>query len=327
MFNAIWIAERGSITPSKSVQLATSQLEARPIRLRVDYSSINYKDALAITGQGPVVRQFPMIPGIDAIGEILESDDPRWPVGSQVIVTGWGLGERYWGGLAEQLSAEPEWLTALPNGLSAEQAALIGTAGLTAMLAVCKLESHGVTPEQGPIVVTGASGGVGSFNLWLLAQLGYQVIAVTGDSQAEPTLRQLGATQVLPRSWLAAQQKPLLSEQWAAAIDVVGSTTLAHLLAGTQRGGVIVACGMAQGLDLSTSVAPFILRGITLAGIDSVYCAPSLRAAAWQRLAKLINQQPFAIPYQVIDLGQAQFAAQQLLTGGVRGRIVVRCSP
>jgi len=325
-FNALWLTDpkidKNSATLSAVDETTLAHL---PVTLRVLYSSLNYKDALALRAKAPVIRQFPLIPGIDMIGEVIASESTQWPIGKLAVVTGWGIGEQYHGGLAEKFSAKAEWLTALPEEISALNAALIGTAGLTAMLAVLQLEQQGITSEKGPIAVSGASGGVGSFSTWILAQLGYEVIAISGDRHAEEYLiKTLGARSILPRSELSESGKKLQAERWAGAIDCVGSHTLANLLAATQRNGTVVACGMVQGLELTTSVAPFILRSIRLVGVDSVYCEVSQRHAAWQRFAALLSRSSLPIPYQTIKLDQAMEFADRLLEGNVRGRIVVQ---
>ena len=325
-FNALWLTDPKIDEDSATLsEVDETTLPLLPVTLRVLYSSLNYKDALAIRAKAPVIRQFPLIPGIDMIGEVIASESTQWPIGKLAVVTGWGIGEQSHGGLAEKFSAKPEWLTVLPEEISPLNAALIGTAGLTAMLAVLQLEQQGVTPEKGPIAVSGASGGVGSFSTWILAQLGYEVIAVSGDRHAEEYLIEtLGARSILPRSELSESGKKLQAERWAGAIDCVGSHTLANLLAATQRNGCVVACGMAQGLELNTSVAPFILRSIRLVGVDSVYCEVAQRNAAWQRFATLLHCSSLPIPYQTIRLDQAMEFADRLLEGNVRGRIVVQ---
>ncbi|SEQ36161.1 acrylyl-CoA reductase (NADPH) [Rosenbergiella nectarea] len=325
-FNALWLTDPKTDTdPANIVQVDETTLPHLPVTLRVLYSSLNYKDALAIRAKAPVIRQFPLIPGIDMIGEVIASESIQWPIGKLAIVTGWGIGEQYHGGLAEKFTAKAEWLTALPEGITPTDAALIGTAGLTAMLAVLQLEQQGITPEKGPIAVSGASGGVGSFSTWILAKLGYEVIAISGDRHAEEYLVQtLGASSILPRSELSESGRKLQPERWVGAIDCVGSHTLANLLAATQRNGCVVACGMAQGLELTTSVAPFILRSIRLVGVDSVYCEVAQRNAAWQRFATLLSHSSLPIPYQTIGLQQAIEFAGRLLEGDIRGRIVVQ---
>ena len=326
MFSALWLTgPKMDAGPATLIEVDETALPRHPVTLRVLYSSLNYKDALALRGKAPVIRQFPLIPGIDMVGEVIASELTQWPKGKLAVVTGWGIGEQYHGGLAEQFSAQAEWLTALPIEITPLNAAAIGTAGLTAMLAVLQLEQQGITPEKGPIAVSGATGGVGSFSTWILGELGYEVVAISGDPQAEGYLIEtLGARSMLSRNELSESGKKLQAERWAAAIDCVGSHTLANLLAATQRNGCVVACGMAQGLELNTSVAPFILRSIRLVGVDSVYCEVERRNAAWQRFAELLSRSSLPIPYQTIRLEQATEFADHLLAGKVRGRIVVQ---
>nr|WP_241623036.1 MDR family oxidoreductase [Rosenbergiella australiborealis] len=324
MLQAIWLTHSTGSPIAASTEIEASALTHFPVTVRVLYSSLNYKDALAICGKAPVIRQFPLVPGIDMVGEVIASQLPNWAVGQQVVVTGWGIGEQYHGGLAEIFYAKPEWLMELPPQLSAIDAAVIGTAGLTAMLAVLQLEQQGITPERGPIAVSGASGGVGSFSTWILAKLGYEVVAITGDCQAtEYLVETLGATSLSPRAEFSEPGKKLLAERWAGAIDCVGSHTLANLLAATQRNGCVISCGMAQGLTLDTSVAPFILRSVRLVGVDSVYCETAQRQAAWQRFSTLLSEEALPIPYQTIDLDQVIESAEKLLEGNNRGRTIV----
>ncbi|NIF23164.1 acrylyl-CoA reductase (NADPH) [Candidatus Pantoea multigeneris] len=326
MFKALVIDndEQGYRTTLKT--LDDAQLPQQDVTLNVRYSTLNYKDALAILNKGPIVRQFPLVPGIDFVGDVLASDHPKWEKNTSAILTGWGVGEKHWGGLAQKARVSGEWLVPLPAGLRAQHAMAIGTAGFTAMLCVMALERQGITPERGPVLVTGASGGVGSFSVSLLARLGFEVIAASGRASDEQYLIEtLGAVQVLDRSELSQPGKPLAKERWAAAIDSVGSHTLSNVLAGIQRDGVVAACGMAQGLDLPTSVAPFILRGVTLAGVDSVMCPLARREQAWQRLAELTDGTLLDKMTQVIPLSEAVKGAEDLLAGKVRGRLIVDC--
>jgi acrylyl-CoA reductase (NADPH) len=283
MFQALVLNQQSDGTTTVSLQqLAETQLPSYPVQLKVLYSSLNYKDALAITHSAPVIKSFPMVPGIDCCGEVIYSADPQWQVGQQAILTGFGIGENHWGGLAERIAAPAEWLVALPQELTPFHAMAIGTAGLTAMLAINQLEKQGISPSSGKVLVTGAAGGVGSFSVWLLSQLGYTVIAASGKPQADSYLKQfLGATETLARDSLNQPGRPLRRPAWIAAIDTLGSHTLANVLAATDREGVVMACGMAQGLELPASTAAFILRGITLQGVDSVYCALNQRQQAW----------------------------------------------
>lgn len=325
MYQAIWIENNQQYRVSLR-SLTEERLPAAPVTVKVLYSGLNYKDALAITGQAPVIRQFPMVPGIDLVGEVTASRDARWKPGDHVIATGFGLGENHPGGLAQQATVNGDWLVPLPDALTPFMAMAAGTAGLTAMLCLMALERQGVTPQIGEVLVTGASGGVGSFATLLLAQAGYQVVAVSGRSENQPYLCDiLGASRVLPRENFSQPGKPLVREQWAAAIDTLGSHTLSNVLAGTVRQGVVAACGMAQGLDLTTSVAPFILRGVTLTGVDSVMCPMALRQQAWQRLATLLTPTRVQAIAHRIPLSGAISAANELLQGKVSGRLVVDC--
>ncbi|HBV90023.1 MAG TPA: oxidoreductase, partial [Pantoea sp.] len=276
--------------------------------------------------KGPIVRQFPMVPGIDFVGRVTASRHPDWKEDDVALLTGWGAGEKQWGGLAQKASVSGDWLVRVPASLSPLQTMAIGTAGLTAMLCVMALEKQGITPGHGPVLVTGASGGVGSYSVSLLARLGYQVIASSGRASDHAYLIDtLGAASVINREELSHPGKPLAKERWAAAIDSVGSHTLANVLAGIQRDGVVAACGMAQGLDLPASVAPFILRGITLAGVDSVMCPKPLRQQAWQRLGELLDSDRLSKLSRVIPLSEAREGAQALLDGSVQGRLIVDC--
>lgn len=323
-FKAIYLdqSELGS-TVAQVKTIAIADLPPGDVLVKVQHSSLNYKDALAITGKSPVVRQFPMIPGIDFAGTVIESADDRFQAGDQVILNGWGTGEARWGGLAQYASTKAQWLIPLPQSMSTEQAMSIGTAGYTAMLCVMALERHGITPESGPILVTGANGGVGSVAISLLAQLGYLVTASTGRPHEAEHLRALGAQAVIERSLLSGAGKALQKENWAAAIDCVGSHTLANVLAGTRYGGIVAACGLAQGMDLPATVAPFILRGVTLAGIDSVYAPLALREKAWQRLAHELTEKNRAHSIKSVGLSEVIPLAEQLLAGQIRGRLLV----
>jgi acrylyl-CoA reductase (NADPH) len=293
------------------------------VTVRVAYSTLNYKDALAITGKSPVVRKFPMVPGIDLAGTVESSDHPDYQVGDQVVLNGWGVGETHWGGLAQKARLNGDWLVPLPAAFTPAQAMAIGTAGYTAMLCVMALERHGVQPAHGEILVTGASGGVGSVAVALLAKLGYQVVAVTGRPQEADYLRQLGASQVLDRAEFASPGKPLAKERWAGAVDTVGSQTLANVCASLKYRGAVAACGLAGGMDLPATVAPFILRGVTLIGVDSVMCPRPERLQAWERLAQDLDPSKLALMTEEIGLSEAIDRAQKLLLGGVRGRVCV----
>ncbi|HEX5374160.1 MAG TPA: MDR family oxidoreductase [Aquabacterium sp.] len=298
-------------------------LPAGDVTVRVAYSTLNYKDALAITGQSPVVRKFPLVPGIDLVGTVEHSEHPEVRVGEAVVLNGWGLGETHWGGLAQRARLQGGWLVPLPAAFTPAQAMAIGTAGYTAMLCVMALERHGITPDRGEVLVTGAAGGVGSVAVALLARLGYTVAAVTGRPQEADYLRQLGASEVLDRAAFSAPGKPLSKERWAGAVDTVGSHTLANVCAAMKYRGVVAACGLAGGMDFPATVAPFILRGVTLAGIDSVMCPRPERLQAWQRLATDLDIGKLDLITQQIPLAEAIPTASRLIAGQVRGRIVV----
>ena len=289
-----------------------------------EWSTLNYKDGLAVTGKAPVVRRFPMIPGIDFAGTVETSTNPKWKPGDKVILNGWGVGETHLGGYAERARVKADWLVRLPEGLSARDAMAIGTAGYTAMLAVMALERHGLKPAHGPVLVTGAAGGVGSVAVAVLAKLGFQVIASTGRSNEASYLKDLGASEIIDRAELAGPPRPLAKERWAGGIDSVGSATLANALSMTKYGGAVAACGLAGGMDLPGSVAPFILRGVALLGIDSVQCSPELRIAAWKRLASDLDRGKLAAMTSEIGLSDVIGTAGAILEGRVRGRIVVK---
>ncbi|MBB1274755.1 MULTISPECIES: MDR family oxidoreductase [Psychromonas] len=324
MFKGILIEkdEQGYRAAVKSID--ESVLPEGDVTIKVAYSTLNYKDALAITGKGPVVRSFPMVPGIDLVGTVEQSDSDKFKVGDQVLLNGFGVGETHCGGLAETARLKSEWLIPLPNAFSARQAMSIGTAGYTAMLCVIALEKHGITPDKGDILVTGANGGVGSFAISILAKLGYTVVASTGRVDQAEYLKKLGATEVIDRATLSEPGRPLAKERWAAAIDSTGSHTLANICASLKYGGVVAACGLAQGMDLTTTVMPFILRGVTLAGIDSVMRPTQDRVEAWERLATILEADVFDDIAKEISLEQAIDTAEQLISGKVRGRVVVK---
>ena len=324
MFKGILIEKEGNSYTAALKDINESLLPEGDVTVRVAYSSLNYKDGLAITGKSPVVRRFPMIPGVDLAGTVEASSNPDYPVGDSVLLNGWGVGETHWGGLAQKARIKGEWLVHLPSAFSLRQAMAIGTAGYTAMLCVLALERHGVTPDKGDIVVTGAAGGVGSVAVALLSKLGYRVVAVSGRMEEADYLKGLGAAEVLGRAEFANPGKPLGKERWAGAVDVVGSHVLANVCATTRYGGVVTACGLAGGMDFPATVAPFILRGVTLAGIDSVMCPRPARVEAWARLARDLDISRLdAISHRVIGLGEAISLSQPLLAGQVRGRVVV----
>ncbi|MEI2417802.1 MDR family oxidoreductase [Orrella sp. JC864] len=324
MFKAILLSQQDGRTHAEVTELDDAQLPSGNVTVDVAYSTINYKDGLAITGQGPVVRQWPMVPGIDFAGTVSQSDDPRFSPGQQVLLNGWGVGETHWGGLAQRARVPGDYLIALPEGLSPRAAMGIGTAGYTAMLSVQALQQAGLAPGDGEVLVTGANGGVGSFAVAILARLGYRVAASTGRPQAAQRLRDLGASEIIDRATLSEKGKPLQKERWAGAVDSVGGHTLANICASLRYGGVVTACGLAQSMDLPASVAPFILRGVSLLGIDSVRAARERREAAWQALARTLEQPLIdRIAAREVGLAQAIEAGQDILRGTVQGRVIV----
>ena len=325
-FRAVRIDKADKGTTAALTAFDEAELMDGDVVVGVEWSTVNYKDGLALTGKAPVVRRFPMIAGIDFSGTVLSSSHPDWKAGDQVIGNGWGMGETHLGAYAEKVRVKGDWLVRLPDEMSAREAMAIGTAGYTAMLSVLALERHGLTPQSGPVVVTGAAGGVGSVAIALLSKLGYHVIASTGRLAEEPYLRELGAAEVIDRAELSGPAKPLAKERWAGGIDSVGSTTLANLLSMTKYRGAIAACGLAGGMDLPTSVAPFILRGVCLYGIDSVMCPIELRRQAWSRLANGLDKEKLAEITQEIPLDQVFDAGAKVVAGLVRGRIVVKIS-
>ncbi|CAN5202593.1 MDR family oxidoreductase [soil metagenome] len=325
MFNAILLTKNddGS-TNARIAQLDDSQLPAEgDVTVRIDYSTINYKDGLAITGKSPVVRKWPMVPGIDGAGEVIASSHPDWTAGDAFILNGWGVGESHMGCLAQHARLKGDWLIARPAGMSAKSAMAIGTAGYTAMLSVIALQEQGVAKDSGDILVTGASGGVGSVAIAILSGLGYRVTASTGRPAETDYLKRLGAADVIDRAELSASGKPLQKERWAGVIDSVGSYTLANAVAQTCYGGTVTACGLAQGMDFPASVAPFILRGIKLIGIDSVMASRTRRLAAWSRLARDLDPAKLEAITQEVTLAEALAKAPDILAGKVRGRLVV----
>lgn len=326
MFKAILIDKHDDKQQVGLETLDESRLPEGDVTVKVDCSTLNYKDALAITGKGPVVRTFPMVPGIDLAGTIEHSTSEAFAPGDAVLLNGWGVGETHWGGLAEKARLDSRWLIPLPSAFTPQQAMAIGTAGYTAMLSVIALEQRGVTPDQGEVLVTGANGGVGSYAIALLARLGFRVVASTGRLEESDYLKELGAERVIDRAELSEPGRPLAKERWAGAIDSVGSHTLANVLASTRYGGSVTACGLAQGMDLPASVAPFILRGVNLAGIDSVMRPYADRVEAWRRLGELLVPEQLDAITRTVALEDAIEAADDLLAGRVRGRMVVAMS-
>ncbi len=320
---AILINKDDSGYSAQMSQIEEQQLPEGDVLIQVDYSTLNYKDSLAITGASPVVRNFPMVPGIDFAGTVEHSDHADFTAGDQVVLNGFGVGEGHWGGLAQKARVKGDWLVPLPTAFTPKQAMTIGTAGYTAMLCVMALEQQGVNPDQGEILVTGAAGGVGSVAISLLAKLGYNVVASSGRPEEKDYLLSLGATQVMDRNELSEKGRPLAKERWAGAIDVAGSHTLANICASMKYGGTVAACGLAQGYDLPATVMPFILRGVTLAGIDSVYRPKADRIAAWNRLAEDLDLTHLDAIMTEITLGQALETAQEQMQGLTRGRFVV----
>jgi acrylyl-CoA reductase (NADPH) len=323
-FRAIRIDKSEKGTAATLTQFDEADLMEGDVTVRVEWSTVNYKDGLAVTGKAPVVRRFPMIAGIDFAGTVEQSTHPQWKAGDKVICNGWGLGESHLGAYAEKARVKGDWLVRLPEGMTARDAMAIGTAGYTAMLAVLALEQYGLTPASGAVVVTGAAGGVGSVAIAVLAKLGYHVIASTGRMSEAGYLRDLGATEVIDRAELAGPAKPLARERWAGGVDSVGSTTLANLLSMTKYRGAIAACGLAGGMDLPSSVAPFILRGVCLLGIDSVMCPIELRKIAWSRLVNDLDSRKLAEITQEIGLDGVIETGARILAGQVRGRVVVK---
>lgn len=322
MFQAL-LLEKGD-TFSASVQsVDEGRLPAGDVTVSVSHSTLNYKDGLAITNKSPVVRNWPMVAGIDGAGTVLESSHPDWQVGDAVVHNGWGVGETHWGCLAEKARLKGDWLVRLPKAFTPRQAMAIGTAGYTAMLCVMALEDRHVKPDAGEILVTGATGGVGSVAIAILGKLGYTVVAATGKASEEAYLKSLGASAIIDRAELSAAGKPFQKERWAGVVDAVGSHTLANALAQTRYGGTVAACGLAQGMDLPTSVMPFILRGVTLAGVDSVMAPRTRRQQAWDRLATDLDPALLETMIDEVPLSGAIAKAGELMAGKLRGRVVV----
>lgn len=323
MFKALLLENADGFTASVQ-DVDESRLPAGDVTVCVAYSTLNYKDGLAITNKGPVVRNWPMVAGIDGAGTVLESTHADWKAGDLFVHNGWGVGETHWGCLAEKARLKGDWLVKLPAVFTPRQAMAIGTAGYTAMLCVLALEDHGVKPDAGEVLVTGATGGVGSVAIALLGKLGYKVVAATGKASEEAYLKALGASSIVDRTTLSNPGKPFQKERWAAVVDAVGSHTLANALAQTRYGGVVAACGLAQGMDLPTTVMPFILRGVTLAGIDSVMAPLARRQRAWDRLAHDLDPSLLESMIDEVSLGGAIGKAHELMAGTVRGRVVVK---
>lgn len=325
MFKALVLNQQEKQTIATIEQLDDSQLPQGNVLIDVDYSSLNYKDGLAITGKGKIIRQFPMVPGIDLAGIVVESGDERYQPGDQVVLTGWGVGETHWGGMAERARLNADWLVPLPKNFDGKQAMMIGTAGLTAMLCVQALVDAGLTPESGEILVTGASGGVGSVAVTLLAQLGYQVAAVTGRAEANGEwLKSLGATRIVERHELEEPARPLEKQLWAGAVDTVGSKVLAKVLAQVDYNGAVAACGLAGGFDLPATVMPFILRNVRLQGVDSVMCPFEKRQQAWQRLGELLPASYFEQACREVRLDEVAECAAAITKGQITGRVVIK---
>lgn len=322
-FKALVLTQEDGKTVSTIKQLSNEDLPEGDVLLAVDYSSLNYKDGLAITGKGKIVRQWPLVPGIDLAGTVLESGSADYAPGDRVVLTGWSVGEKYWGGYSQRQRVQSKWLVPMPEGLDSKQAMAIGTAGFTAMLCVMTLEEAGVTPDKGTVIVTGASGGVGSVAVAILAKLGYAVAAVSAKPDADDFLRGLGAKEILTREEMSEKPRPLEGQRWAGAVDVVGTTTLARVLAEMNYGGCVAACGLAGGFDLPTTVMPFILRNVSLRGVDSVMCPVERRRLAWQRLVNDLPAGALGEIGQVASLEELPDLAEKITTGGVRGRVIV----
>ncbi|MCZ8256897.1 MAG: oxidoreductase [Polaromonas sp.] len=324
MFKSLQLSKSEAGFSAAILDTDEAQLPAGDVLVQVEYSTLNYKDGLAITNKGPVVRSWPMVAGIDGAGTVLESTHAGWKAGDRFVHNGWGLGETRWGLMAERARLQGDWLVKLPATFTPRQAMAIGTAGYTAMLSVLALEAHGARPGDGEVLVTGSTGGVGSVAVALLGKLGFTVVAATGKASEEAYLKQLGAASIIDRAELSAPGKPLQKERWAAVVDAVGSHTLANACAQTRYGGVVTACGLAQGADFPATVMPFILRGVTLAGIDSVMAPLAKRQQAWDRLAKDLDTAKLESMIEEVPLARAAEKAADLMLGKVRGRVVVK---
>ncbi|MFJ5484850.1 acrylyl-CoA reductase (NADPH) [Pectobacterium actinidiae] len=323
---ALVLEQSDGLTHAQIREIDAEQLPAGDVTVDINWSGINYKDALAITGKGKIIRNFPMVPGIDFVGTVRHSDSDQFAVGQPVILTGWGVGENHWGGLAQQARVKSDWLVPLPASLDARKAMILGTAGFTAMLCVMALEDGGITPESGDIIVTGASGGVGSTAVALLAELGYQVTAVSGRADNTDYLKKLGAKQVLDRSEFSGSPRPLEKQRWAGAVDTVGDNVLATLLAQMDYNATVAACGLAGGIALPTTVMPFILRNVRLQGVDSVMAPLARRQQAWERLAAILPEPFYQQVTQEIGLEDVPAVAAALLENKVTGRTLVKIS-
>ncbi len=308
---------------SEITEVSEQDMPEGDVTVAIDYSTVNFKDSMAIVGSSPIIRDFPMVPGVDFAGTVEASSSSEFAKGDTVVLNGWGVGERHWGGLAQKARVNGDWLVALPDAFTTEQAMVIGTAGYTAMLCVLNLEKNGVTPDQGEILVTGAAGGVGSVAIAILSKLGYEVIASTGRPEEADYFTELGAAGLIDRNELSEPGRPLGKERWAGAVDTVGSHTLANVCASTKYGGTVAACGLAQGFDLPATVMPFILRSVTLAGTDSVNCPKPRRVEAWNRLATDLDPKHLATMATKINLADVIPLAAEQLAGKVRGRVVV----
>ncbi|MEQ1952045.1 MDR family oxidoreductase [Mesorhizobium sp. CN2-181] len=323
-FKAILVSRGEDKKQSVAVtELTDADLMDGDVTVAVEWTTVNYKDGLAITGKAPVIRRFPLVPGVDFAGTVISSSNPDWEKGDKVILNGWGVGETHFGAYAGRARVNGDWLVPLPDNMTTRQAMAIGTAGYTAMLSVMALERHGITPERGPVVVTGAAGGVGSVSVALLSRLGHHVIASTGRPTESAYLADLGAAEIIGRAELSGPAKPLGKERWAGGIDAVGSHTLANVLSMTAYGGAVAACGLAQGMDLPSSVAPFILRGVSLLGIDSVMAPRELRIEAWRRLADELDRRKLSELTTAIGFDGIIAAATDIVDGKIRGRVVV----
>jgi len=323
MFRALVLDQVDGDTVAEVKQLTVDDLPQEDVRIAVEYSSLNYKDGMAVTGTGKIIRTFPMVPGIDLAGKVIESASDKYQPGDSVILTGWGVGERYWGGYSQQAAAKAEWLVSTPEGLDSRKAMIIGTAGFTAMLCVMTLEEARVTPDLGPVLVTGASGGVGSIAVLLLSKLGYEVTAVTGRESTHEYLKGIGASQIRSRDEMVAESRPLESQLWAGAVDTAGGDILARTLAEMKYGGAVAACGLASNFKLDTTVMPFILRNVSLRGVDSVSCPIERRTRAWERLATDLPQSAYDAISRTVGLDEAEAVSKEIMAGQVQGRVLI----